>query len=244
MAERRNLPAPAPDTIDAIFSIIEKMLNEPRRKNRKAEWKTAFLSMPAIFELWIPAACLALALMLGGIDRWVVNSKWLRLISYLLLIPMYVSGGIGIFLNAFRILNPRYFLSLILERTRKLTHSNTSHVNELSKYLWQDLQYVLVELKAERVAFERRTGLFVGALEKVGLAPGIVALIAAISRFSDPSSPWIEGLTYGMPTLYFVGLLAHYRMMELDRVINLLELVIDTKKSEEDESKEDREPLC
>ena len=122
--------------------------------------------------------------------------------------------------------------------------------NKLSTYTWQELQYVLVELKADRAAMERRVGTFVGAQEKIGLVPGLIALVAAIARFYSPdsqgalSSPWIQGFVYGIPGGYVLGMWVHSLMTKIDRVIMLLEMIIDTKKDEEDDPNEGIEPMC
>jgi hypothetical protein len=144
----------------------------------------------------------------------------------------------------------RRIFNSFIENIKAASHADASHVNELAKYTWQDLQYVLVEVKAERAAMERRVGTLIGAQEKVGLVPGLVALGAAIARFYHPGlggaiwSPLIQGIVYGMPMLYLIGLWAHSEITKADRIIMLLEMIIDTKKSEDNEPNEGIEPIC
>jgi len=92
---------------------------------------------------------------------------------------------------------------------------------------------VLVELKNQRLSLERRTGLLVGALEKVGIIPGIVALIAIYIRPELNKFPavWVQSIAFGILAMYFMGAAAHVFMVRLDRYIMLLEMVIEAKKS-------------
>lgn len=236
---------PAPDTRDAILSIIDKILNEHRSKNRKVEWKTAFWSTSALFEVGLPLIFFALALISGGIYRWVHRADWLGLISYILILLIFVSVSIGGCIDAARVFNPRRVVNSILEKIRKRIDTDAPHITELSKHSWQDLEYVLVEVKAERAALERRTGLLVGALEKIGLVPSTIAAFAALARLPGGlSSPWIQGIAYGTPLLYFSGIFTYERMIEFDRVIMLLESIIDTNKSEEDNPNKTLDLVC
>jgi len=126
----------------------------------------------------------------------------------------------------------RDLLGTIVETSRMFANADAPHVNELFKYQQQDLQYVLVELKAERGAWERRVGVLIGAQEKIGMIPGLIALIAALSRLQgDPLPSWVVGVVYALPVLYFFGLCSHILMTKLDRGIMLLEMVIDTLKN-------------
>jgi hypothetical protein len=107
-----------------------------------------------------------------------------------------------------------------------------------------------VELKADRAAFERRVGTLIGAQEKIGLVPGLIALVAAIARFYSPdaqgalSSPLIQGFVYGIPVLYLAGIWLHTLMSQMDRVIMLFEMIIEAKKEEEDKPSEGIESIC
>ncbi len=55
---------PTPDTVDTIFGIV-KALNEPQREDWKSRWKAAFWSLPAFFQIWLPAILLIMACGLG-----------------------------------------------------------------------------------------------------------------------------------------------------------------------------------
>ena len=150
---------PARNTINEIFSIVENIVPPPP-KNRKAEWITAYLTAHDKCKLWIPAGCLLCSLIAGSLYIGGVKNEWLELITYLGVILAPVTYVIVVFIFAIRNLKPSDFLTSITEEIRKRAHTDASHVDELSQYKWQDLQYVLVEIKAEREASEKQNGAF------------------------------------------------------------------------------------
>jgi hypothetical protein len=231
---------PPPDTVDAIVSIV-KALNEHKTwKVELKELKSGLSSLEALLPIWIPALLFILVCSLALIYFIWVPSPWLVVASYLLLFFIYVS----IFVSQIRTISTTLSLNTIIENVRKLAHTDAPHVNELFKYPRQDLQYVLVELKAERVAWERRLGVLIGAQEKIGIIPGLIALFAALVRPQGVVPSWIVGVAYVVPLLYFCGLWSHILMTKLDRGIMVLEMVIDTKQSESGDPHEGMEPMC
>jgi len=218
---------PAHDTVDAIISTV-KALN----KGKKWEYKREFRSLPNILSIWLPITLFILGASLAFINRW-VQSPWLSVVALCLLLLMYVSITVGTVIDLLTLWpSMRDLLGTIVETSRMFANADAPHVNELFKYQQQDLQYVLVELKAERGAWERRVGVLIGAQEKIGMIPGLIALIAALSRLQgDPLPSWVVGVVYALPVLYFFGLCSHILMTKLDRGIMLLEMVIDTLKN-------------
>ena len=106
-------------------------------------------------------------------------------------------------------------------------------VNDFYKYESQDLKYVLVQLKMTRAAWERNVSLFVGALEKIGLIPSLIALIAILIRSEMAKFPtnWIIWVTYGVISFYCASFVHNHKMVKFDRAIMLLEMVIEAKES-------------
>ena len=151
-----------------------------------------------------------------------------------------VTYVIVVFIFAIRNLKPSDFLTPITEEIRKRAHTDASHVDELSQYKWQDLQYVLVEIKVQK-GRHRKSRM---ARSCVGLVPGIIALVAALARFPEQSSHWILCFAFFILILYIIGIFAHGRMLKFDRAIMLLEMVIDTQKSKEGEPNESTKPFC
>jgi len=98
------------------------------------------------------------------------------------------------------------------------------------------LEVTALEVRAEREFLERRIALLVGAVEKVGLAPGLLAAFLSFHKLPSDLNPWITSLAYATPFLYMLAVTAHFSAMRLDRMSKLLELAIAHRKERESTS--------
>lgn len=94
----------------------------------------------------------------------------------------------------------------------------------------EHLELLLLELKAEKEFFERRLSLVVGAIEKVGLGPGLLAAGISLSNIKADQPEWVSALAYATPVLYVFGVRAHFLLMRLDPFVKLTELAVGRKK--------------
>lgn len=94
----------------------------------------------------------------------------------------------------------------------------------------EHLELLLLALKAEREFFERRLSLVVGAIEKVGLGPGLLAAGISLSNIKADQPEWVSALAYATPVLYVFGVGMHLLLMRLDRFVKLTELAVNRKK--------------
>ena len=105
----------------------------------------------------------------------------------------------------------------------------------LMRHPLEDIEFVLLEVRAEREFFERRVSLIVGAVEKIGMLGLIPGWLAAWKWFqtlpNDPPS-WVITLAYVIVIMYLLGWIAHFIMMRLDRMLKLLDLALVRKKAE------------
>lgn len=99
----------------------------------------------------------------------------------------------------------------------------------------ESIELATHEWRAEKESFERRVGLVVGTIDKVGLAPGLLATFFSWHTLREISPGWGESVVgsvaYAMPFLYFPGILAHLLVLDMDRGLKLLELVLLRKRS-------------
>ena len=218
-------------TIEAIFRTVQAF-NVRESKTWRARVESSFTSPEDLTIMWIPLFLFLLACILAFSYRW-LQHPLVIVGAYLALLLIYVSIVVGYVISFWTAAKPLYrigYVGVIVGNASTLGESDVQHVRALSQYQRHDLQYVLVELKAERAAWERRVGTLVGAQDKIGIIPGLVGLSAALlPQFKGVQAPpWIVGLAFGTPLLYFLGLWSHFAMTHLDRVIMLLELVIAT----------------
>ena len=121
-------------------------------------------------------------------------------------------------------------LSIIIGNAKKYHYTDTIFVQYLTSRDNRALEISLIEMKAERAAFEKRVALIVGMMDKVGLLPGIVAIFVSLPKIKAIDIDWVLAIAYAMPFLYFMGLWSHYLMSKMSRHISLMEYALEQKK--------------
>lgn len=122
-------------------------------------------------------------------------------------------------------------LSTILQRVERETILDYTKMFSALESEIDVLRHVRRHLMIERESFERRIGVLVGALEKVGLIPGFITLYLAWAKFSEQSlsiDPWIAVSVF---VLYFFAFYFHYLFSRMDRYIGTLDEIIEVKES-------------
>ena len=159
------------------------------------------------------------------------------LILGITIVLMATAACICIYLDFRRLVvnDVREHISRAVSRAMKQAERDTHHINDLYKYDIHSIKYVLVQLKAERVGLERRIALLVGALEKIGFIPALIAMIAILMRpeIGKYPSELVQYIAIVILVFYTGSFVHNYQMEKLDRVIMLIEMVIEAKKSEE-----------
>ena len=223
------------DTINEIFGIVQS-LNDADRKLIKEESKKSYFRGERMLR-WLPVGSFVAAGILAILSKW-LDIKPLSQVSYLILLLSYLS----IILSQIIILPIKFWTQrklmvnpsgYIIDVARKYSEADVQHVNDFYKYETYALKYALVQLKAERAAFERRVAMLVGALEKVGIIPGLAALIAIYIRpeVTKSLTEWITVIAWATPFIYGMGMQSHLHMSILDRHIMLTEMAIEAKES-------------
>lgn len=218
---------------DSLFRILQaanlfEVKYRRRRRNTQNHKLTTrfFIFFTAIFVL---------ALFQRGLIYF-IDIEWLRvlslvtlLISYLgfLLLPILTLTIHRKVLFSF-ILNP---FGALLDNAAETALVDAKYFTKLKNKPLNTIELVSIELKEEQKFFERRIMLIVGAIEKLGLFPGLLAAFLAITQLPGSSNQWVIALAYATPVLYLFGAYAHFTAMRLSRLNALLELVIEEKKA-------------
>lgn len=103
-----------------------------------------------------------------------------------------------------------------------LTH-DLPFVNQLLLCERRAVEYVLVQYRDQRLAFERRGSMLAGALDRVGLFPALAAFVVVASTLWQTNLPWVRELVFLVPAFYFINLMGYGLTQEMDRTIALLE---------------------
>lgn len=105
------------------------------------------------------------------------------------------------------------------------------YVNKLSLCDLNAIRYVLSYYKLARATFERRVCLMSGPIERIGFFPAIAALAvlgASLAR-APGVGDWALALLPVILAFYFLNLVAHGMLQKKDRVIAMLEFVVQSR---------------
>jgi len=208
-AKRPSLPESA---FERRWSAIQRWLM------KEAIPPAIVMSVTALLAVWFKSRSL--------LDTMLV----LAIICELLVIGMMCSSIVGGTPFLWRLRKAPYapFLTLVELSTEK----DLSIIDELSRCSKEAIQYVLVQYKHERNAFERRTGMLAGAIDKVGIFPALAGLVITVSNLVKASDSTGWGSFFGplLLVLYVQALSAVQMIQKMDRVIALLEFSVQVRK--------------
>jgi len=148
-------------------------------------------------------------------------------VGYLGIIAFQISLVLENWTDIFGFLkNPLTILLARVQDETKLDYANLYELKEKSSLV---LEHVQAHLKSERDSFERRVGVLVGALEKVGIIPGLITLYLAWLKFGSNDISLEPEIATGIFLLYFFAFYCHFLFSRLDRFIYTIDTVIDLK---------------
>jgi hypothetical protein len=106
---------------------------------------------------------------------------------------------------------------------------NLQYVERLSTCEAAAIQYVLTHYEAERIAFEKRCGILVGSIEKIGFFPALAGLgTLSISLSKLPAmQAWANALIFLIFAFYILSTAAFAMTQRQDRVISLLKYCLE-----------------
>lgn len=212
--------------VNTVFSKIHE-LNSFYDTNAKASTRRTsdhIFYWLVIGPIIVAAALLLLLYCIGKTPSVAFAVLFLISIGYIGMIAFQISLIIEERRNLLLFLkNP---LTIILNRVKDETTLDYSKLCSLNDVQPEVLCHAYRHLITERESFERRTGILVGALEKVGLIPGFATLYLAWSKLAEQKisiDPWIAGAVF---VLYFFAFYFHLLFTRLDRYIATLDEII------------------
>lgn len=169
-----------------------------------------------------------------------LDAKRIATLSLVALVIAYVGILLHPFAEAFLhrralVKGIRHPFGILLKNAADTGAVDLRYFPRLSARSLNLLEFAHLEVRAEREYFERRVSLVVGAIDKLGVAPGLLAAFLSLHQLRGIGFEWwVLSLAYATPVLYLFAVMAHYLLMRLDRMVRLLELVITHKKDSGD----------
>ena len=163
---------------------------------------------------------------------------YIRHVALLILLVSYVSAFTYPFVMAWMNRNRirravKYPIAMPLNNVNITTTVDARLVSHLIRHAEEDLQLLALEMKAEKDFFERRISLVIGAIDKIGLGPGFLALLINLSNAKIPGHGWVSAIAYAVMGLYVLGIAGHFLIMRLDRYVKITDLAISQRETQE-----------
>ncbi|MCK3865492.1 hypothetical protein [Pseudomonas sp. B329] len=225
--------------INAQIEQTYKQTIRNSRKQNQAGWDYRF----GVLYFWLAVVGPSiLAIVLAGLGKafqayWWFSVSWgLIAFSYLAMF-LYPLLGVLLYRHSLMKMFTAPFANLLEWNVKTVMQVEARHLPELVALSRETLKLGALELKSERDSFEKRTYMVTGALEKVGILPGALALIIGLSSFAKTLDS--AGITAHMDwifavaaaNIFFFLMCCHVQMMlvRYDRMIALTELAVDCK---------------
>ncbi len=210
-----------------ILKSIE--IAERRRKSHKKTYKRDFRFLLIISALSFLSVAMAFLYYLTKV-------VWLGLAGLSLLLLIYLTIPAIQIYRAYRYRSKikRSFLLPLCESLNLNVKTELSvdgmFFPLLKELTTEELQLGLLEIKNEREFLEKRMNLLIGPIDKLGILPGIVATITALTKIPENYN-WISAIAYGYMVLSFLSLFFYQLVMRYERMIALTELALESKSS-------------
>ncbi|RRV06904.1 hypothetical protein EGJ27_14215 [Pseudomonas sp. v388] len=172
--------------------------------------------------------------------EWVFTISWgLIAISYLTLL-FYPLVSLWLYRHEVKRLMAAPFTRQMEANVKTVMQIDAHYLPQLVALSTETLKLGVLELKNERSGLEKRTHLVTGALEKIGVFPGILALFAGLTAVHKTlteagiaTSPWHWAFAVAAASVFY--LMCGYAQMLLvryDRIVALTELAMERKKEQ------------
>ncbi|WP_259469621.1 hypothetical protein [Pseudomonas syringae group genomosp. 3] len=167
---------------------------------------------------------------------WTAYVSWgLIGVSYLVLL-IYPLLGMWLYRDSIRKVLTAPFASLMQANVKTIMQIDAQYLPKLVSLPCDTLKLGIVELKNERSALEKRTHLVTGAIEKIGIFPGLLALAVGLTALSKTLSSagimtarldWVFALAGANIIFYFMCAYSQIMMSRYERMVALTELAIE-----------------
>lgn len=172
------------------------------------------------------------------VKRWLGGPEWIGNVALLSIAVCYLGILYTILIHPLLMLwfnrvtvvktlrNP---LFPILDNARMRSESDWLYLRHFRRQRVDILEHVLLELRAERDAFETRLGLVIGAITKIGILPGLVAISATLSDLDSTQLDWVYTISCANIFFYLLGFVMHQQLSGWNRAIMLVAKVLEDK---------------
>lgn len=213
------------DDIPAVFELIGIYRNRANLQFEQAEtpWYKSFSNLSLVALLIIIGGLLA-ALHFLPPTIWGDSNEGIRTTLQIIVLFVYVLGGSVLILQLMSIKRVyRNFTGQVFGIVEEVSEHNVSLFKSLDSLQPQAVQYVASQLEQASSDLGVARSALVGAVEKVGIIPGLITAMFAISKVAATTGvSWIELVSFFMLGLYLSMLPIISAGIKTKRLSNLL----------------------
>ncbi len=221
-----------------IEQTYKQALRSKRQQSR--EGKDARMDRAYFWFALVGPSILAIPLTIIG--KW-THAYWLYNVSAGLIAVSYLAMffypllGVLLYRDSLKKVFTAPFANLLELNVKTLMQVEARYLPQLAALSRETLKLGALELKSERDSLEKRTHMVTGALEKVGILPGLLALVVALSSLDTmlvsvgitEHMEWLLAIA-AINTFFFVMCCyVQFIIVRYERMIALTELAVDCK---------------
>ena len=222
--------------IEQAYKQTVRISRNQRKTNRNYRLETQYFW----FAMISPSVVAVLLAILGKsiAVHWLFNISWVLIAMSYLALFLYPFVGVLLYRDSLKKVISAPFASLLEWNVKTVMQIDAQYLPELTALSRETLRLGALELKSERSGFEKRTYMVVGALEKVGIFPGFLALFIGISTLIktldgagiSARMDWVFAVAVANVFFFFMCGYVQMMLVQYDRMIALTELAIELKK--------------
>jgi hypothetical protein len=193
------------DDLTSVYELIKAYRNDVNADDKQADKTKSrdFAGIAAIGLLMIIGALYA-ALYFLPPTTWGNNTNHVRVGIQLMVLLVYILGGVVMLLQ-YRSIKDIYkdFTGQIIDGAAGSAKDEAALFESLNELSAQSIEYVANRLEQASTQLGQIRTFLLGAIEKVGIIPGLLATAIAISKVADSAGvSWIELLSFLMVGIY------------------------------------------
>ena len=220
------------DDVAAVFNIIKEFhATQPKAEDYSKQpankKRIMFITISIAISFFIITILLTF---LPGTTLESTNER-IRLITQLFVISVYVVGGLVIL---FKFNSIKSFFSdpagSFLDGMGDLASYEVTMFEQFDELSIESIQYVAKRLQSSSTQFNRLRSFLVGAIEKVGIIPGLIASALALSKVASSSGfSWLEVVSFLLVLLYALMFPLMEASIKFERYALILEEYLECK---------------
>ncbi len=193
------------DDLTSVYELIKAYRNQVNSEEKQAaKSKSRDLALTATTVAMILIGGLYAALSFLPVSIWGGNAEVIRVVLQLMILLIYILGGASISLQYFSFKEIfKDFTGQVIGFASDTAKDEAALYEAFDELSTESIKYVVNRLDQASNQLGQLRSFLLGAIDKVGIIPGLLATILAISKVADSTGvSWVELLSVLMLGVY------------------------------------------